>query len=229
MNTTVGSWNCKVGTDLTLAARNLRTVLAPCDILGLQEWGGRHREDILDQLDGYDYAKPHARSGPVVWDAGRYRLTHARDVIAAKGRRVGRIPGLRAVLEDYHVTVVTLRDTTDERRGHRITVINCHAPVWRPGARATMHREYVEAVTKMHRHFVAKGHTVYTLGDWNRTPRQVRQPFAEVAGAMSCWAGRKEKPTHGRRTIDAIWNRCRPTDVRTIRTASDHRAVIAEY
>ena len=92
-----------------------------------------------------------------------------------------------------------------------------------------MWREYVDTAAKLHRHYVDAGHIVFTLGDWNRTPRWVRGRFADTANAVSLWTHRKIRPTHHRRSIDDIYHRCRAEKVRTIKTASDHRAVIGTF
>lgn len=221
-----------MGIDVNKVAADLGRILAACDVLGLQEWGGNDRERLLEQSTRYDYVKPGARTGSVVWDAGRFRLVRARAVVAAEARYVGRIPGLKSRLPEYQVGVVTLRDYTTgdaHRAQDRVTIINCHAPVWRPGARARMHADYLRTVARLHAEYAAAGHQVFTLGDWNRTPRFIRDRFASTANALSVWSGRKSQPTHHRRSIDDIYHRCRARTVATVATCSDHRAVLASY
>jgi hypothetical protein len=227
---TVGFWNCRVTVPIGKVERDLRRVLPKCDVLGLVEWG-KERRQMVRAMDKYDIATPGHRSGSVAWDNGRFRLVRSRYEVAAEGRHVGRIKGLRTRLPDYQVAVVTLRDLTtggDGRDQDYITVIVCHAPVWRPGGRAKMHREYLTAVAKLHRRYERAGHAVYTLGDWNRTPRFMAR-FAEQANAVSLWTARKPRATHHRRSIDDIYSRCRAREVALIDTASDHRAVLATY
>lgn len=228
---TVGFWNCRVTVPIGKVERDLGRVLPKCDVLGLVEWGGRDRERLLERWDGYDYAKPSSRSGSLAWDAGRFKLVRSHSVVVAEGRNVGRVKGLRTRLDDYEVSVDTLRDITrDGRDGRhqRVTFILGHAPVWRPGDRARMHAEWLEAVTRLHAHYEAKGHEVYTLADFNRTPRHIRRAFAEV-NAVSLWTARKVRATHHRRSIDDIYSRCRARRVALIDTASDHRAVLATF
>ena len=92
-----------------------------------------------------------------------------------------------------------------------------------------MHAEWLAKVAELHDHYAEKGHVVFTLADFNRTPRHIRGRFAEHANAVSLWAHRKIRATHGRRSIDDIYHRCRARRVTIIDTASDHRAVVGTF
>jgi hypothetical protein len=92
-----------------------------------------------------------------------------------------------------------------------------------------MHAEWLRKVAELHAHYEDAGHVVFTLADFNRTPRWIRGRFAKHANAVSLWTHRKIRPTHGRRSIDDIYHRCRARRVATIDTASDHRCVIGTF
>ena len=92
-----------------------------------------------------------------------------------------------------------------------------------------MHAEWLANLAELHAHYADKGHRVFTMADFNRTPRYIRGRFAEHANAVSLWTHRKIRPTHRRRSIDDIYHRCRARNVATIDTASDHRAVLATF
>src|SRR5690348_12195689 len=96
----VGTWNCRVSVPLPKVRLDLTGVnedgekvapglLSHVEVLGLQEWGGKDRERLLERLRGYDYAKPGDRTGSVVWERKRFALQRAHSEVVAEGRRVG--------------------------------------------------------------------------------------------------------------------------------------------
>lgn len=225
--------NIFVGLNRFEAREALESVLeANPDLVGLGEWGP-NRMGILAREDEYEWVKPGASYPPIGAKKSRYRKVSSRGVTLAEGRPVDKKPGKpsRGFLPDNHATVVVWEEI---ETGHIVTTVCFHLPsgteahgAWRRLAgsltrRARMAREAKRKLRKIARNQWSRGRRVYIMGDTNFDQMK-------LLPLISCWKGRTARSTHGSRTIDEIYAQRRATRAITLRTHSDHKAVIASY
>lgn len=228
VDTRVGSYNLYQRSNDDHANRSLRQFVKHVDVAGLQEYGGPIRRQSLEQLAdlGFSYFKPRAvpTAPPIIWRADRFQLRHGDAPRVAAGRRVAKVPGKRAVLEDLHAGMVTLLDLVLDED---ITLWNLHTPAhvefW-PGARREMYRDSFRELGGD-----------YVVGDFNWSltkPTSLPRLLLAEKGLISCWAGYEPNaPTEGRRVIDGVFARQRATSahVHTEIRCGDHKPVVAAY
>lgn len=211
------------------AVRKVITEARP-EILGLEEW---HRpSSVLAQITSRSYYKvARAEHGPpMLYDASRYTLLRTRNVTLAPEQHVGFLPGRKTTLP---ASIATLAIFWDEVLLIEVSAIRFHLTA--EVQRGKGYRETVAHLRRVLRHKTErrrlrkvgirqrrKGRRVYLEGDGNFDGLRLR-------GFVSCWEGRKPKGTLGNRAVDIIFASTPARDVRTIETASDHRAVVAVY
>lgn len=199
-------------------------------IIGLQEWR-RTRDSLLRGLarsTRYRHVRtPLAGGTVVVFDTGRYRLRGSRSKLLTGPTLTPPTPGRRRLLGANHATVAILEDRTT---GARLAVISFHLTAhvqagdrYRrdQSARVRRHRREVARLERFVARQQRKGRDVYAMGDTNYHGLRLR-------GLTSAWSGHARPGTHGRRTIDEVYGPGRTDNVRTLPTASDHHAVIAD-
>lgn len=233
----VASFNAHQHSNDRRALAAVRAVMEECDVLGLQEFGGRERVRALRELraEGWDFYKPTDVSATVpaiAWRTSRFALVRARAPRVAAGRAVLPVPGRRAHLPDLFGNVVILRDTL---AGRRIAVGNLHAPAhvefW-PGPRRRMYRE---AVRDLARAVVADDRPAFITGDWNwdltsRHALPVR--LLREHGLHPMWRGHTPaRGTHGNRVIDGVFSTQPCTRARVLGhiDVGDHKPVIGTF
>lgn len=217
------------------AARVLERVArtAHPSLLALQEFGGPGRGVALRDVSRrhrLDHARPEPGAPVVMWDRGRYAAVSVRARTLSAAGWVGRLPGRRSSLPRSRATVAVLDDAL---MGRDVTLINAHltAEVQRGRGyrrdlahrlRVTRHQREVRRLGRIARRQRRKGRRVYIAGDSNFDGLRIRR-------LISCWRGRRHVGTLGSRAVDIIFAPRPADDVRTIDTASDHRAVVATY
>jgi hypothetical protein len=230
MTERVATANIRVTLGPKAAREALDKVLPHADLIGLQEWGNS-RAGILASTRGFAWVKPCPACPPVGARLDRYTSVEARKVVLAWGRRVNPVPGRRGRLPDCNATLAVFSDDDGE-----VAVLNIHLPahvekgshyrriLHRLTPRARMHRQAVSSITKIESQQKAKGRRVYVIGDTNYHLMPL-----PLTGLRSCWTGNRHPGTLGARTVDQVYAAHKPTSVRTIRTASDHDAVVVTY
>jgi len=227
--TRVCTANIRVTLPRKVAERALDKVLTEArpHIIGVQEWGpGRnpamHR---LAHKHGMEWARVPG-AGPIMWD-DRYRLVKAEPRRLARAGFMGRLAGRRLTLPDSIAALVIL-----EHKGRETVVINVHLTAevqYGPGyrrtsahrARVRRHKREVRSLRNIARRQRRKGREVYVVGDFNFDGLR-------IPGLTSCWLGRNGG-TLGNRAVDIVFAAYPAARVRTIRTPSDHDAVVATY
>src|SRR3954452_3304881 len=214
------------------------------DLVGLQEWGPSRRRLLAETgqvrprlLAGrlsrghagsdYIWGSPVLGECPVGARVDRFELLalHSKPLAgpgwADRGAR--RVP----VVPPRAATVAVFRDT---RSGRTVALVNYHLT---PGVQARgryrsdrprlvgRHRAEVAALERVVQEQLARGHTVYAVGDSNFDG--LRLP-----GLTSASEGREDGPgTLGsRRKIDDVHGPGRSTEVTLLSSASDHKAVV---
>ena len=190
------------------------------------------RDVLLRAAKGYQYARSEAGGGPVFWRRDRYGLLHCRGLVLARSSFMGHLTGRKSTLPD---SVANLAVLCDDDTGAEVAVVNYHltAEVQYGGAyrtdkahrsRVRRHKREVRRLSRLVRRQQRKGRRVFLLGDGNFDGLQIK-------GLTSCWTG-PDLPaggTLGNRRVDIIFAATPPRHVRTVQTASDHDAVIADY
>ena len=229
MSTRVATANIRVTLDHLQAAQALNDVLSMNpDLGGLQEFGSS-RDSLLKAASGYDYARNSIGGGPVFWRRDRYGLLRCRAVRLSRAEFVGNLAARKSRLPASWATVAIL---SDDDTGAEPAVVNFHltAEVQYGGGyrtdrahrlRVWRHKREVRRLMRLARRLRRRGRPVYLLGDTNFDGLKLR-------GLTSCWEGRDGK-TLGGRAVDVIFADRKPRAVRTVKTASDHRGVIADY
>lgn len=225
--------NVKITLDDTDAAACLNAVLAyEPDVIGLVEWG-RARRKIL-AATGTVVAAPRLRAlfrkhpadglvwvypiggQPVGVRADKYEvLTVRRLVIAPEANGV----------RQTDATEVVLRD---RRTGKRKAILNTH-PVAHHNRRANLRswRRSMQSIDDWADSWT--GYDRYVMGDLNKET-------VRIEGLTSCRVGNGELPTFDSRDrdgdpdrgIDHIFGPRKFADATTVKTESDHRALVAD-
>jgi hypothetical protein len=193
---------------LTKAGRAIDHIAERSDAAVFQEFG---QHTPLLRHAGFDHWDPHGSRPPHLW------RTRALDCLGkgtrrlAKGRVVGRIPGFRAVLDDYLCTI-TRHDTPE---GYRISVIGVHLPahVEHPRgkvAKTKRGRMWTDCVVELaqvmegelsaYHEDTGGADLVIVLGDWNMR-LSATSPFRPIL-ELGAKKVRPHAPTHRGREID---------------------------
>jgi len=239
--------------DLSLppARRALELVLQHSpDLVGLQEWSVR-RAGLLRASGSVGLVPPLARelprrlprrgsggpeyrwSAPLVGGcvvgarADRYELLEARTHRVSLVGRAENPERWQGIEPPRLMTVAVYRDLRAERL---VSVVDFHlTPAVQAKGRyrddrpalAARHREEVRRVQQVVDEQLARGRTVFALGDSNFDGLR-------LAGLNSAWEGREDEPgTLGqRRKVDDVHGPGPADSVTTVRTPSDHKAVL---
>ena len=237
MPTRVASVNLKFTlTDAQFEA-GLREVLArEPDLVALQEVG-KSRNSILQRIarEGqYEWTRPRSPNGdpvmPVMWRRSRFVLRACRPIRLARREYVGRLEGRKSNLPASWATEGIFDDLADHQAGptvllnmhltaevqlngkyrtdlrHRLRVQRHRQERWRLGRRARFHKRHAR--------------TVYVAGDTNYDGMR-------LGGFINCWLARSGG-TFGHRAVDCVFGETRGNPT-TVKTPSDHRAVICTY
>jgi hypothetical protein len=226
----VATANVKVTLSPTLAGECLDEVLATApQIVGLQEWSEARRSTLrkrgrvvrLPRLarlarrgtptEGYVFGYPLTGGQPVGVDAAWGEILTLRAVELAS-----RAPGIRATLGTE--ALIRERET-----GRTFPVLSTHLMAHhdRPANRDAWQEGRTKA-RKWAQAWLEQGYSPFVLGDMNKH-------LMDLPPLVSCWDGNPRKATFGARTIDVIFGAAAAASVKTIQTASDHKAVVAEY
>ena len=249
--TTVATANVLCDLSLPEARRALDLVLEQSpDLVGLQEWSVQ-RAGLLRERGGVGFVAPLARQLPprlpplgsagsgYLWSAplvggcvvgaraDRFQPVEARSRLVSL---VGRAehPGRRWGIEPPRLMTVTVY--RDLRVGRTVSVICFHLT---PGVQArgryredrpalvARHRQEVRRLQQVVDEQLACGRMVFALGDSNFDGLR-------LVGLESAWQGREDEPgTLGpRRKVDDVHGRGPAESVVTLRTPSDHLAVV---
>jgi hypothetical protein len=196
------------------------------DLLGLQEWSFLRR-GLLAEVDDYVWSSPLLGECPVGARADRFDLLGARSrLLAGPGRADPGVRPLRLV-PPRAATVAVYRDRAADRT---MALVNFHLT---PGVQArgryrsdrprlvARHRAEVTALARLVQEQLARGYTVYAVGDSN-------YDGLRLPGLTSAWEGREDGPgTLGsRRKIDDVFGPGRSEEVTLLSSASDHKAVV---
>jgi hypothetical protein len=220
------------------------------DLVGLQEWSVR-RAGLLRASGSVGLVPPLARELPgrlprrgsggpeYLWStplvggcavgarADRYALLEARSRTVSLVGRTEHPERWRGIEPPRLMTVAVYRDLRADRE---VSVVDFHLS---PGVQARgRYREDRPALADRHRQEVrrlqravdeqlARGRTVFAVGDSNFDRLR-------LAGLDSAWQGRQDEPgTFGaRRKIDDVHGPGPADSVTTLRTPSDHKAVL---
>jgi endonuclease/exonuclease/phosphatase family metal-dependent hydrolase len=250
MATTVASANLLFRLPATTAQESLRQVLdqAP-DLIGLQEWYvsrvgllratgdvtispsfGLVRLPANGRRD-FHWVAAIGADCVVGARADRYDLLESRSVLLS-GLGTSEREDHPLHLEPPRIAAVGI--FSDRTAGGTVALVSYHLV---PGAeeRARYRADRPRLVAR-HRHEVQRteelvadlhgaGHEVYAVGDANFH-------LLPLAGLASAWTGREGDPGtigRGKRKIDDIHGPSTARAVRLIATASDHKAVVAEF
>lgn len=246
VSTTVATANLLYKLPYAEARTALRTVLdAGPDLVALQEWYVS-RLPVLRETGPVDLAPgpriPGARragtSDGFLWvsaigggnavgaRADRYRLLEGREAWLSRIGRADRPDRRLGIEPPREATVGVFEDLLE---GGTLALISYHLVpkssrdgVYRADRPllAGRHRQEVAGIERLAAELRSAGHTVYAAGDANRH-------LQTFQGLTSAWAGRSPEPTCGRSTYDDVHGPGAAVDVRTLTTASDHRAVFA--
>jgi hypothetical protein len=250
VTTVVATANVLCDLPLPPARRALELVLEHSpDLVGLQEWSVR-RAGLLRASGSVGLVAPlgrelprrvprRGRGGPAyLWSAplvggcavgaraDRYELLEVRSrkvSLVGRGENPGRWQGIEP---PRLMTVAVYRDLLAERL---VSVVDFHLTpsVQAKGryredrpALAARHRQEVRRVQRTVDEELARGRVVFALGDSNFDGLR-------LVGLESAWQGREEEPgTLGRRKVDDVHGPGTADSVTTLRTPSDHKAVL---
>lgn len=199
------------------------------DIAGLQEWVSG-RDAILRDLRsrGLSFCRPAEGGGPVVYTS-RFSPLHCRAVRLARREFVGHLPGRKNKLGPSLANLTVL---CDDQTGDELAVINFHltAEVQSGGKyrrdfahrlRVRRHKRERRRLERLVRRQRRKGRRVFALGDTN-------YHGMTLPPLRSCWRGR-DGGTLGGRAVDVVYADTESDTVRTVKTGSDHLAVVVTY
>ncbi len=198
------------------------------DLVGLQEWGLSRRR-LLRRAKGYFWTGPLLGGCPVGARADRFQLVRSSARVLGWFGRAD--PGARS-LPLVPPRIATVAVFRDRRSSRPVSVVNFHLT---PGVQAVgryredrpllvaRHRKEVRRLSRVVIRQLARGHTVYAVGDSNFDG--LRLP-----GLTSAWEGRRSEPgTLGpHRKVDDVHGPGRPAAVTLLSSASDHKAVIVK-
>lgn len=225
------SHNVKV----TLSDDRAEAALTAClvkkpSILGLQEWGRGRRRPLAKNAapvrfvttlllkrkvkahpsTGYAFAYPRLGGQPVLVDVSFGTIVACRLVPLSKRRK-----GVRAT---YGTETLIVEHATNLLWA----VLNVH-PVAHPDrpANKAAWGEAIESIEDWADTWT--GHPRVVLGDMNKQ-------LMRIGPLRSCWYGHPKQATGpGGGCIDHVYTSAVSVDVDTIRTTSDHKAVVATY
>lgn len=217
--------NVKVTLDDADAAACLDAVLAyEPDVIGLVEWG-RNRRHILART-GMVVAAPrfgrlfrkHPTTG-LLWlypEGGQPVGIRADKAEALTVRRLIIAEAADGVRQTDATEVVV----RDRKTGKRKAILNTH-PVAHHDRRANR-RSWGQAMDSIDDWSESwAGYDRYVLGDLNKAR-------VAIDGLTSCRVGNGELATFNGRPIDHIFGRRKFADAITVKTKSDHRALVAD-
>ena len=209
-------------------ARALKTILdRHPHYVGLQEWG----EDLL--LAGAErrgFGRARAKGGPpILFDLGRTGLLRVHPRRLARAEMVGHLVGRKSRLP---ASIATEAIFEDDELGEG-AVIDAHltAEVQRDGTyrtdlahrlRVMRHRRERRRLRRRVQHHLSKGRWVRVTVDGNFDG-------LELPPLISCWDGRRDVGTLGKRTVDIVFGDQAAEGVEEFHTGSDHLAVEATY
>lgn len=242
MSTVVLAMNEKDTLSVAVAVADLRDVILDKDPdLGvLNEWNrvrDRQTRKMLARL-GYGYGRPLRGGGPVFWRKAKYRKRSVRSRMIARpgfmgklpGRRsflgaswltvaqfdnldsLGRVTGKRTALDGFHMTA----EVQDVRGGGGYKTDPAHA------RRVARHQHERDRVEEIGGHQLDHDVDAYPAGDSN---------FArmELDGFENCWDGHPGGDLGGR-PVTIVFAAEEPEDApETVKTKSDHLAVVVTY
>lgn len=227
--TRVGSMNEKDTIPLNVARADLENYLrkAEPDVVCLQEWG-KSRDQILNDLKDYDWARPAAGGGPILWRKGTRRLKSCKAIRLARSEFVGHLPGRRSRLGASIATEVVLEvldGGPDEAylNYHFTAEVQVGAGYRRDlkhRLRVMRHKRERRRLARRGRMHVKRGRRTRLCGDGNFEGMRLK-------GFISCWE-RRAGGTLGSRAVDIVFDTKPAKDVETYKTRSDHRAICVE-
>jgi hypothetical protein len=229
----VGTANVKVDLGDEPAWQALRALVhTPIGLAGLEEWGPG-RDHLLERLERpLTWARPRG-GGPAVFDSSRYRLRKASGHKLAPAGFVGNLRHRRSHLPMSVASVFVFDDLALEQKVV-LLVVHLTAEVqfgaaYRPDqqhrlrvARHQLERASIERLVRVHQR---RSRRVYVVGDTNFDQMPVEQ-------LVPCWEGHpdeEKRGTLGGRAVDYVYAPDRASKVRTGKTQSDHRFVVATY
>lgn len=218
-----------------VAVADLRATLATePDLVVLNEWN-KARDKATRKLArslGYGYRRPWRGGGPVLWRDDRYRLERIRSKVLALPGFMGKLPGRRSWLSTSWLTVAIL---TDKRTGRQVALDGFHLTAEVQDVRGGggykadgLHRKRVQRhqaetakAGRIGRRQLRNGLQPYLAGDTN-------YDGLAVQGFTNCWTSHGGGDLGGR-AVTICYAPALAKGVETIRTHSDHLAVVVTY
>lgn len=217
-------------TDLELAHGITAVLVDRPRYLAIQEVGPDRNNTLASTGRRRGYRLIRAKGGPpVLYDANVTEVTKARPFTLSRASFVGRIGGRKSTLPTNKATVAHFEDdalgrvvvidahlTAEVQSGGRYRTDKEHAP------RVRRHKRECRRLSRKARRLIGKGHKVFVLLDGNYD-RLTLPPL------VSCWVGQKSQGTLGSRCVDIVFTEKPSEHVTTVRTGSDHKAVVSTY
>lgn len=257
--TRVATCNMFNGLPIADAEVGLRSVLQvpdgkQTDIIGLQEWGGAARNNLLRSkfgqlsilpqarkwtplpnvarpVPGYFWARSLLGGGPIGFNSNRFELRFVLARVLVGPGRVDVAKGYRTNLGPSWATVATAFDNLIE---DHVTVINFHLTThveaggkYRPECplRALRHQKERAALTALAGYHLGTGRRVYVTGDTNFH----RMPLPPLVSAFDVLPAKPTGGTLGTRRIDEVYGKHAPVGVQEVESESDHDHIVADF
>jgi hypothetical protein len=213
--------------------RNVLTATEP-DLGILNEWN-KNRDAATRKMCadlGYGYGRPNRGGGPVLWKSDKFRLRSLKSRILALPELVGDLPGRRSRLGTSWASEAIFTDSL----GWQVALVGCHLTAeiqdMRGGGgyktdrahrlRVMRHKREKRRLGRRARRLERRRITTYPGGDTNYSGMQ-------LGGFVNCWDGYPGGDLQGR-AVTIVYATGKPTRrPRTVKTHSDHLAVVVDY
>lgn len=198
--------------------------------LALQEVGPDRNSVLraIGQKRGYRVVR--AKGGPpVLYEHATTEVLRTKRLVLSRSSFVGHLVGRKSTLPASIATEVVFED--DELGEGVIIDAHLDAEVQFAGRYRTdkAHRPRVRRHKRQCHRIMRRVRRHLRKGRWVKVCMDGNFDGLELPPLVSCWAGRKPLGTLGGRSVDIVFSESTATDVRTVVTGSDHRAVVAIY
>lgn len=226
--TRVGTINEKDTLPLSVARADLLGFIKAHDpdVIYLQEWP-RSRDGILDDLPGYDWARPKQGGGPIAWKTERRRLKSCRAIRLSGPEFVGHLIGRKSRLGTSHATEVILEVVGSQDEAHLNYHFTANVQFGETYRKELKYRLRVRRHKREKRRVGRRAR--FNLSRTRRTRAGGDSNFAgmKLGGLHSAWEGRHGGSLKGR-AVDDVFAETPARKVHTYKTRSDHLAVCVE-
>lgn len=217
----------------SVAIADLHMTITECDpdFVVLNEWSkvrDRATKAMAKKL-GYGFKRPWRGGGPVLWRLGAYKPLRIRSKMIARPQRVGRLPGRRSFLGASWLTIAVFTVIGTDKRiavdGFHMTAEVQMGAHYRQDAahakRVARHKTERAGVERVGKRQLAANIEAYPAGDSNFDGM-------DLDGFVNCWDDHPGGDLGGR-AVTQCFAEGRAKTVRTIKTHSDHFAVVVTY